>query len=198
MTISPPIPFSLKGRTAATAALVVLLAVSACSNGDTGLVDFADRLEELVTTMNQGLDLIEADAAASEQTIETQRMRLDSRAALRTTFLREVEALEHPPEVEGFSVASLAIIADLAAAEQALAAKARAVETVEELEDSAEVLAFLAIDEQAIAMCRAVEAQLDTSDDVTEFPDMPWIPTELSDVVSVVFGCGAEDRGAPG
>jgi len=69
------------------------------------------------------------------------------------------------------------------------------------MEESPEWQAFPAIDEKAIALCRLALADLESPDlespdEMADFPDMPWIPTEMQDVVSVWFGCTAEHRGA--
>ncbi len=49
-------------------------------------------------------------------------------------------------------------------------------------------------DVQAIAIYQAAEAAINSTQDRQQFLGMPWVPTELQEVVSVAFGCTAEDR----
>ncbi len=83
------------------------------------------------------------------------------------------------------------------AAEQAVFEQASVITDLEEIgrvwETPAGQAARIA-DEQAVAICQAAEAAINSTQDRQQFVGMPWVPTELQEVVSVAFGCTAEDR----
>ena len=56
-------------------------------------------------------------------------------------------------------------------------------------------LATEALDEEAVALCQVAQAEFDATADREVFGEMPWIPSELREVVSVAFGCTKEERG---
>ena len=62
--------------------------------------------------------------------------------------------------------------------------------------DSPEGRAFHAIDAEAIALCRAAEAEFDATEDRAVFAETPWIPAELREVIEVAFRCAVEERAA--
>jgi hypothetical protein len=85
------------------------------------------------------------------------------------------------------------------AAEEAYARRVGKVETAEEwdlLEETPEALAVSAVHEEMIAFCRARQAQFDATADREVFADVPWIPSEMQEVVTVLFGCGTEQGGS--
>jgi hypothetical protein len=55
--------------------------------------------------------------------------------------------------------------------------------------DTPEGRAAEAIPEGVFAFCRASQADYDATSDRAPLPDVPWIPSEMSEVVSVAFGC---------
>jgi hypothetical protein len=176
---------------------ILVVMVSACSDGDaTGMAEYARKVEDLVTTMNRSLDMLDAEAAR-EVTIESEQRRWTERSRVRRTFLDALEALEPPSEAVDLHGTAVLIIEDLTRAEEALAERAASIETMDELlgmEDSPEYRAFLAVDERAVAICRSALAELATPEQAMEL-EMPWVPTEMQEVVSVWFGCTVEERG---
>jgi non-ribosomal peptide synthetase component F len=176
--------------------LLVIVTAGACGGGPS-LTDYAAELETMVTTMNDRLDRIDEDLAGSEQTVPRIHGYAEDRIEARTTFLASLEALEPPTEAEDLHVAALDAIRSLVAAEQTLFEQAMASDDLEELTtlwNTPAGAAARAADEQAVAICRAAEAAINSTAERQAFAGMPWVPTELQEVVTVAFGCTAADR----
>jgi hypothetical protein len=60
--------------------------------------------------------------------------------------------------------------------------------------ETPEGVAARAADDQAIALCRAAEAEINSTEERSAFEDVPWIPPEMKEIVRVAFGCDAESR----
>jgi hypothetical protein len=43
-------------------------------------------------------------------------------------------------------------------------------------------------------LCLAAQAEFDDTEERTALAEVPWIPQELKEVVTVAFGCIAEER----
>ncbi len=177
--------------------LALMLLATSCSSGP-WLTDYAKEVELLVTTMGSDLDAIDADLDSSEPSVEVIGAYGRNRIEIRTTFLAAFEELAEPPrEAADIHAAALEAIRNLVAAEQAVFEQASVITDLEEIgrlwETPAGQAARIA-DEQAIAICQAAEAAINSTQDRQQFVGMPWVPTELQEVVSVAFGCTAEDR----
>jgi hypothetical protein len=93
---------------------------------------------------------------------------------------------------------ALDIFSRLTTAERGLAGRAADLGSADELSllwESPEAVAMVAVDEEAIAICQAAQAQADATADREAFADYPWISPELQEVVQVFFGCTKEERG---
>jgi len=169
--------------------------VAACSSSSS-LTDFAEDLERLVSTMNDGLD--DADASlGDEPSLEVMRAYVADRLELRNDFLDAFGALDPPEEISDLYATALDIIVRLTAAESELADFVMEADTAEEARtvwDSPAGDAARAIDVESIAICDAAQASVDATQDRDSFSDTPWIPPEMKEVIEVTFGCHAEDR----
>ncbi|MCP3935573.1 MAG: hypothetical protein GY708_09410 [Actinomycetia bacterium] len=174
---------------------VVCLALLApgCGDGELTLGEYAEQLEEVVTTMNQRISDLDADLESEPLTIEGTQRYFEEKIAARDELLEGFRAIEPPEEAAEMHAAALDIVTKLADAERALAQQADEIETVDELSelwDTQASLAVDAVDEQARAFCAAAQAQFDSSADrAAAFEGQPWIPPELKEVVQVFFGC---------
>lgn len=78
-------------------------------------------------------------------------------------------------------------VADLAHASDDL-------QTVSALWDSPTGEAARAADQKAIELCQAAQQALNSTEERQRLAGVPWVPSELQEVVTVAFGCLAEDR----
>ena len=62
--------------------------------------------------------------------------------------------------------------------------------------DTPEGLAARAVDQDAIAICQAAQARFDETTDREVLEDVSWVTAEMKDIIDVVFGCTAEERGS--
>ena len=178
--------------------LVLLIAlgctIPACS-GDSPVGEYADEVEGLVTAMNARIDFLDAQTEGSDDP-GLIKWYATERVAARYAFLDGFAALVPPEEVTELHQAALVIMGRLAAAEAALGERIQGTESVEGIDfwETPEGQAARAADADAIALCKAAEAELDSSDQAERFGDAPWVPPEMTEVVLVVFGCEAGDR----
>jgi hypothetical protein len=182
--------------------LIVLLGVIALSAGGCGedelsLTEYAAEAEALVNEMNQRLDRLDAGNRQATPSIAGTVAYHRERAATRLEFLDAFEEIDPPESAIDLHAETVDIITKLAGAQTALADRAAAAESVHELAalmDSPEGRAFFAIDEQAVALCRSAQAQMDATGDREIFEGTPWVPAELREVVVVALRCTVEER----
>jgi hypothetical protein len=171
------------------------LVVVACSSSSS-LTEFAEELDDLVSTMNQGLDV--ADASLGEEpSLEVMRAYVIDRLELRNDFLDAFRALDSPEEIEDLYETALAIISRLVAAETELAdfvMEAETAEVARTVWDSPAGDAARAVDIESLAICDAAQASIDATQDRDAFSDTPWIPPEMKEVIEITFKCRAGDR----
>ena len=180
-------------------AIFLVLVVVSCGGGGLTLAEYAEQTEGLVTAMNGRIDALDVELRAEDPTVESTQNYFNQKLAARHEFLDGFQVLEPSEEVAEMHTAALDIVTRLTAAEEALAQWAEGVESIDELSriwDTPEGLAMQAVDEEAIAICQAAQAQADSTADREALADFPWISPELQEVVVVFFGCTAEERGA--
>ncbi len=182
-------------RRTTLALAVVILAVSC--NRELSLTEFAAEVEALVTTHTAGMDENDQFLNAEPPTVERIRAYATRRMELRNAFLTGFEELEPPRQAEDITAAALETIRSLVEAEQVLFERASSTDDVNELSgiwETPEGQAARAADAQAVAICQAAEAALNSTEDRQALIGMPWVPSELQEVVNVAFGCTAADR----
>lgn len=181
-------------RRLVAAVLISGLAVSACGGG-LSLTEYAAELESATTEMNGRLDRLDAELA-DDGDLEQVKRYATERVAARTAFVRVLAELEPPSEVSDLHHAAQDIIGRLTDAEAALARHVTGLESATEVGDLWATplgVAARAADEEAVELCLAAQAELDTSER-GDLADVPWIPPELKEVVVVTFGCIGEER----
>ncbi|MDH3607053.1 MAG: hypothetical protein OER12_08650 [Acidimicrobiia bacterium] len=185
----------MKLRSAVLVMGIGLLA-AACSSGPS-LTDYAADLEQLVSTMNGRLDTIDVIFDEEAPSLDSIRGYADDRMAARNQFLTGFEALDPPSEARDIHEAGLDVLRALVQAEQEVADLAFAsddIATVSALWESPTGQAARAADQRAIELCQAAEQALNSTEERQQLAGVPWVPTELQQIVTVAFGCLAEDR----
>jgi hypothetical protein len=146
--------------------------------------------------MNQRIDDGEAEVAA-DPTLERAQSYATDRLDARHDFIDALDALEPPDEVADLHTTALDIFNRLVAAETVLADLVMVADSFEEADAvwiTPQGEAFRRIDEEAVALCAVVQADVDATQQRDVFSDMPWIPPEMKEVIDVAFRCDRVDR----
>lgn len=176
--------------------LALALLANACDRGPS-LTEYAAELESVVAEHNTGMDANDAYVQSETETLERIQTYANRRMELRESFLAAMEALEPPREAHDLHNAALETIRTLVESERVLFARAAAATDVADVGGiwaSPEGQAARAADAQTIAICQAAEAAINSTEERQALVGMPWVPTELQEVVTVAFGCTAADR----
>ena len=177
--------------------LAMLGLLGAACNSGTTLSEYAAEVEAIVETHNMGMDENDLWLDSEEQTIERVHTYATRRLELRTSFLSALEDAKPSREAEELHTAALATIQSLVEAETVLFDNAVSAASLDELGDLwATPAGQVARDADArvVAICRAAEAAINSTEERQALVGMPWVPTELQEVVNVAFGCLAADR----
>jgi hypothetical protein len=172
------------------------LLANACSSGPS-LTEYAAELETLVGSHNAEMDANDRDFESDPETIERIRAYATTRMSLRNRFLAELEAIEPPGEAEDLHAAALDTIRTLVAAEHELfdvAVTSEDMAVLQNLWTSPAGQTAREADAKAIQICQAAEAAINSTEDRQAFVGMPWVPSELQEVVTVAFRCTAAER----
>lgn len=179
-------------------AICLAVLIAGCGDGELTINEYASEMEELVTTMNREIDALDAGQASMITTVDGIQDYFEQKLAARHEFLESYQAIAPPEDAAEMHATALDIVSKLTEAEEALAQRAEGINDPAEWSDlwvGEEAQAFATIDEEAVAICQTAQAQMDSTTDRDVFGDLPWIPSELQEVVLVFFGCTREDRG---
>jgi hypothetical protein len=172
--------------------MCVATMAASCGSGSLTVPEYAAEVEVLVAEMEAGFAAIDEEWTSQPPTAERAEVYWDQRLAIRTDFLEGVEDLEPPDEVAAMHAASIDIFSRITDADQALAARTAEFEAVTDhwqWVTTPEGEAADAILEEVYAFCRASQAEFDATGEREVLEGNPWIPSEMTQVVSVAFGC---------
>lgn len=169
--------------------------LAGCGGGTLTVSEYAARAEGLVGRMVAQFDDLDAAWESQPPSVEGAMTYWDGRLAIRHEFLDGVEALEPPEAVAEQHAAALDVFTRITEADEALAAR---VATMDEVTDHRQWLdtpegeASLALLDEVYAFCRVSQAEYDATQERELLEDVPWLPSEMTEVVSVAFGCPRE------
>ena len=175
---------------------LLVLGVAACGGG-LSLTEYGNRIEAALAVMNARVDELDfaiADAASMDEVWTL----WDQRIAAREEFVAQVRALDPPDSAAEMHEVAVDIASRLTAAEAAMSVHAEneIITNLAEVWDTTEGRAARAVDAEAIAICQAAQAYFDeAADRQIEAANVPWLRSELREVVDVAFGCTAAQRG---
>jgi hypothetical protein len=142
----------------------------------------------------------DADAALVNVTsVEEAQRAWAQRIAARERLVAAMSALEPPESAAELHEAARDILGRLTEAEAAMGLLATEYDSMSELAQiwgTPEGLAARAVDQDAIAICQAAQARFDETTDREVLEDVSWVTAEMKDIIDVVFGCTAEERGS--
>jgi hypothetical protein len=169
-----------------------LLVLAACGGGSLSLAEFATEGERLVADMNAGFAALDSSWEAETPTKEGALEYWKGRLEIRRTFLDGIKDLDPPREVEEMHETSIGLFTKINEADEALATRVEAQETVNghwDWDDTPEGRVSLAITEEIFDFCRYSQGQFDATQGRGALIDVPWVPSEMTEVISVAFGC---------
>ena len=170
------------------AGLGVGLLLSGCGGGALSLTEYVDRLNGITDRTNPQLEVLISDLERSTTPREVSAT-MERMVALRIESVQAAEALDPPEQIADLHQLFLSWEKRLLPIEDALATRAGTVAGWEELFESAELAAYRTSLVDGKQGCIDFQARLDATANRGVFADTPWIPGELSEVVSVRFGC---------
>lgn len=187
MTTRPAIPLLM---------IAVCVAAASACGGELSITEYAAQAEALVAEMEADFAEIDATWEAQQPTKDGALRYWEERLQIRDEFLEGVESLKPPAEVADQHAAALDVFGRITEADRALAARVAALDDVtahREWLETAEGQTSLAVLEDVYAFCRASQADYDETAEREPLGDVPFIPPELKQVVSVAFGCPPPD-----
>jgi hypothetical protein len=167
-------------------------ALAACGGGSLTISEYAAEAESLVAEMEGNFAGLDAAWESEAPSVERATEYWEGRLAVRHEFLESIQALDPPEAIAEQHTAALDVFARITTADEALAARVAEFDAITEhwqWVDTPEGEAADAILEEVFVFCRASQADYDATKDRAPLRDVPWIPSEMSEVVSVAFGC---------
>jgi hypothetical protein len=168
------------------------LILMACGGGSLSLSEYAAQAENLVAVMEAEFESLDTEWESQAPTLEGARSYWEGRLEVRADFLEGVRDLDPPDTVAEQHAEALDVFGRITDADEALAARVATLETITDhwqWVDTPEGRAAQAVLEEVFAFCRASQAEFDSTEDREALADVPWLPSEMSEVVSVAFGC---------
>ena len=183
-----------RGRHAA-AVLCLALAITACGGNEISLTDYVESINDTVALAEARAADITAQGILlgdlTPQQIEAGIRR--GLEELRIPLQEAVDAIDPPEQVAELHTLLWSWHADFIQVETTLAARMGATPDTEEgwaiLSNSPEMAAYRAALAEGKQVCIDFQARLDATEERGVFEDVPWVPSELSEVVNASLGC---------
>lgn len=172
--------------------LLPALAVVGCGSAELTLTEYATELEGLVAEMEVRFIDIDAEWLSEPPSVDRAAEYWDQRLDIRNDFLNGIEELQPPEEAVDMHEQSIGIFTRITDADVALRARVDTMDTFTDhwqWVDTPEGQAADAVLADVYAFCRQSQEEFDATSDRETFDDMPWIPSEMKEVVRVAFGC---------
>ncbi len=175
--------------------ICLLLVLASCGNGELTLTEYAEQVEHHTTTMYARLEAATEEGAFASATVEKIQSIYGVVAEAYGGLLEGLEAIEPPSDVAELHDIAVESASRLKAAGDAMARRANAVETPDQLDalfESPEARALEVASLEMTGFCQERQSELDATAERDVFADTPWIPAELQEVVLVAFGCDTQ------
>lgn len=179
--------------------LVVALAMVAagCGGAEMSLTEYVERLNTLTETASEQGEAIIATGSGAvlvaegqqflEYTPQDLQLALEAAGEIELEFLEAAGGMNPPAALKDLHL--LWFNTEFTAAREAVASRAGRVDSWEALSATREMADYrvaLAADKQ---VCLDFQSRLDATADLGVFADVPWLPSELSEVVDAALGC---------
>ena len=173
-------------RTLASACIIFV--VAACGGGTLSLTEYGERFQSIRFAMTAEFDVLKAQRA-SVATVEDGKELLDRAVAIRTELQDSLTDLDPPAALADFHGDLVEQLGRILAAQEMWAVRAETAGSLDELQGSSEALAYWELDAQMVPLCLELQSRLDATAEREIFAEVPWLPGEMKEVVSLVVGC---------
>ena len=176
-------------------ALSLALALSGCGNGEMSLTEYVERINAVENQASQrGAELIaEAEQVGDDLAPQDLQAGLERARVIRLDIKEATDDIEPPEQIAELHHLIFDWHTEFITIEEALAKRAGvAADTAadwEDLSNSPEMAAYRAAIADGKQICSGFQAKLDATAERGVFADMPWIPSEMTEVVDAVLGC---------
>ncbi len=170
----------------------LVLVAAACGGGSLSVSEYNAQGGALVASMEERIRALDAEWESQTPTVEGARNYWDRRLEARIEALEGLDALKPPDELAALFEDGLDLFRKLVAAEEALAIRVASLETVtgpDDWWDTAEGKAVHSVDEEIDEFCHVVQARYDATIERVVLSDVPWIPSDMKEIVQIDIGC---------
>jgi len=168
------------------------LVVAACGGGSLTLSGYSEQAAELIFVVRDRIAKLDAEWLAATPTPEGVEVYWSERIAARTEFLEGLRTLDPPDEAADLHENVVPLFERLTAAEEALAARIVAYESLDDHWqgwDTPEGQAAQAVDHELVTLCVLTQAELDKTQSRELLAELSWFPSDMKEVVKVALGC---------
>jgi len=168
------------------------LLLASCGGGSLSLAEYNEQGMALGTVMEERIYALDAAWDSQTATEEDARTYWDRRIEAYETALEGFQGLEPAREAAELHRTGMELFTKLVAAEKALAVRVASFETVtgpEQWWNTAEGAAVAAVGEEIYSFCLIFQAMYDATVERIVVSDVPWIPSEMKEIVQVDIGC---------
>ena len=152
------------------------------------MTEYSKLLQSAIFDMTDEFDAIEAQWA-SATTVEEGKEVLDRAVAIRTDLQNSLTDLDPPKAPADFHGDLVEVLGRLLAVTETWAVRAETAGSLDELQESSEALAYWDLDAEMSQLCLELQSRLDATAEREIFAEVPWIPGEMKEVVSLFVSC---------
>jgi hypothetical protein len=172
----------------AMASACIVFVVTACGGGSLSLTEYSELLQSAIFDMTDEFDAIEAQWA-SATTVEDGKEVLDRAVAIRTDLQNSLTDVNPPEALADLHEYLVEQHGRVLAVMAAWDVRAETAGSLDELKESSEALAYWELDAEMRPLCLEFQSRLDATGEREIFAEVPWVPGEMKEVVSLVLGC---------
>lgn len=168
------------------------LFAAGCGGGTLTLTEYSEQGTAVTVEVEERIVALDAELDSQPSSAEGAASYWERRLEARTRSMEGLDALDPPVAVAELHDAGLGLYAKLLAAEEALALRVSSSPTLtgpNEWWETAEGDAVRTVEAEIIEFCRAFQAQYDATIDRMISSDVPWIPSEMKEIVRIDVGC---------
>ena len=168
------------------------VALAACSGGNLTLSEYSSEVASVLETLDSELVAEAKNYFTEPPSIEGAQEYVRIRVDGYRDAVAVIDTLDPPDQVADLHRTLHEILTKLLAAEENRAAFAGTVTAIDELDlvwEGPEAEAVRAVEAEAIILCHAAQSQFDATEQREDLADVPWMPSDLKEVILVALDC---------